>query len=254
MFHKRQAIRCYTLLTFGRLELVTADGVAVDSIRPRGLALLALVAASWKSGLHRARALSMLWPEATDAHARNSLRQLLFHLRSTIGTELFLRDQRALKLNVRCCDSDVLVFEQLLARGRLSEACAHYDGEFLDGFSLPDHDEFSTFVERRRESLEHARRDALRALARGAEQHGAHGVAVEWWRMLSAADPLDPVSAVHQATALERAGRITEAYSSLKAHSLRVERELGVQPTHSVRRMMEQMTNRIGESVVGGSD
>ncbi len=252
VFHKPLLPRRYILFCFGRLELVTADGAVVADVRPRGLALLALVAASGKNGLHRARAMSMLWPESTEAHARNSLRQLLFHLRSTLGAELFTRDQRALKLNTLCCDSDVLVFEQLIARGGLGEACARYDGGFLDGFSLPDHEEFSTYVERKRDELEHIRRDALRALARGAEQQGAHSVAVEWWRMLATADPLDPVSAMHQATALERAGRITEAYSSLKAHSIRVQRELGVQPTQSVRTMMERIVGGIGESVVGG--
>lgn len=252
MFHKPLFLRRYILVCFGRLELVTADrGVVVADVRPRALALLALVAASGKNGLPRSRALSMLWPEATDAHARNSLRQLLFHLRSTLSAELFTHDQRALKLNVLCCDSDVHVFEQMLARGRLSEACAHYDGSFLDGFSLAEHDEFSTFVERKRDELEHMRRGALRALARGAEQQGAHGIAVEWWHLLAVADPLDPVSAVHQATALERAGRITEAYSSLKTHAMRVERELGVQPTQSVRKMMERIMGGIRESVVG---
>lgn len=250
MFHKPPLPPRYNLTTFGCLELRLDTGVPIEYVRPRGLALLAVVAASGKHGLPRTHALAVFWPEATDAHARNSLRQLLFHLRSTIGADVFTREQRALRLNPLRISTDVQLFEALLAKGSLAEACARYDGPFLDGFDLPDHEEFSMFVERRREDLELRRRDGLRALARHAEHAAEFGIAAEWWRALAATDPVDPVAAVHLATTLQRAGRTTEAYATLQVHATRVAKDLGVEPTQTVRSLMTVLEGSIPRSVV----
>jgi DNA-binding SARP family transcriptional activator len=250
MFHKPPLPPRYILTTFGCLELRLDTGITIEHVRPRGLAMLAVVAASGKHGLPRAHALAVFWPEATDAHARNSLRQLLFHLRSTIGADLFTREQRALRLNPLRISTDVQQFEASLAKGMLADACARYDGPFLDGFDLPDHEEFSMFVERRRHDLELRHRDGLRALARHAEHAAEFGIAAEWWRALAAADPVDPVAAVHLATALQRTGRITEAYATLQVHATRLAKELGVEPTQTVRALMRELGGRIPWSVV----
>lgn len=250
MFHKAPPLPRYNLSTLGCLELRLDTGDAIEHVRPRGLALLAVVSASGRHGLPRSHALSIFWPEATEAHARNSLRQLLFHLRVSIGGDLLTREQRVLRLNPLRIAADVPQFEASLSKGLLAEACARYDGPFLDGFDMPDHEEFSMFVERRRTELEGRYRDALRALARHAEHAAEFGIAAVWWRALTTADPVDPVAAVHLATSLKQAGRLTEAYAMLQAHAKQVAKELGVEPTHTVRSMLRELEDGIPGSVV----
>ena len=70
------------LLTFGGLALESDGAAAAPRLKPPRLALLAVLAAHGERGCTRERLIGMFWPDVDEEHARHSLRQALYALRS----------------------------------------------------------------------------------------------------------------------------------------------------------------------------
>ena len=97
------------------------------------LALLALragreVERSWLAGI--------LWPDSTDERALSALRTTLKDLRRALGTEAWRLQGGpggTLRLDLSDANFDAASFDQLIAKGHLSEALELYRGELLEG-------------------------------------------------------------------------------------------------------------------------
>ena len=175
------------------------------------LALLAYLAVEAGRPHRRDALIGLLWPDSPQTAARNSLRQALTILRQAIGDPaanppyLFI-SRSALQLNQ---DAgywlDVTAFTGLLAASerhrhrrvesckacarRLQQAVDLYQGDFLDGFFLPDSDPFEEWALLTRESLRLQMMAALGQLARYHEGRGRYRPALAFARRQLTMDP-----------------------------------------------------------------
>jgi len=140
------------LRAFGGLWI---DNLGADSDagpRPRPLALLAILAIAGEKGASRDGVLGVLWPEAEEERARQSLSQAIYSLKRDLGIDVAASGAR-LKLDEQQLSSDVADFKAAVATKNWPAAAALYTGPFLDGFYLADAPEFERWTESERASL-----------------------------------------------------------------------------------------------------
>ncbi|MBI1260004.1 MAG: AAA family ATPase [Chloroflexi bacterium] len=142
----------------------------------------------------------LLWPDASEANARNSLRQFLYQLRQALpNVDHYLSSDA----NVLCWHSnddqsiDVQQFEMALAqaaageqsgdwgnvRTRLNEALSIYRGELLPGC-------YDDWITPQRERLQDEYRRAYQKLVRILEEQRDYGAALQAAQALLRLDPL----------------------------------------------------------------
>lgn len=239
-----------------RLDLDGADA-PLASVRPRILALLALLASHGSLGLSRDKLLAYLWPESDNSHARNSLKQALFSLRRVLGDQAVNSASGVLRLAATSVEVDAWQFEWALSRGDAADAVTLYQGPFLDGFYASRLHEFERWVDAERHRLGGRYVDALRGLARNAEARGDATGAVMWWRRLAEAEPLSSATAVALMRALIAAGDPAGAVQHAREHTKLVRRELELpveEPVSAMVRSLQMAAVGTGAPMPMGED
>lgn len=219
----------YRLRTFGTLALAGPEGdtlLGKHGHQHRRLALLAVLAAAGEQGRSRDKLLLLFWPDATQSHARHSLEQLLYAIRSSIDEAVFA-GVNPVRLNPVVVRSDVREFHSALERGDLERAVEEYRGPFLDGFYLSDAPAFEQWLDAERARLERAYCAALEQLAQRAQAAQDHATAVRWWRKLAETDPVSSKSATGLMRALMDAGDHAAALQYAQRYEALVAQELG---------------------------
>ncbi|HEY3254512.1 MAG TPA: BTAD domain-containing putative transcriptional regulator, partial [Polyangiaceae bacterium] len=225
---KPHAAHRYRLRTFGTLALASPEDdtlLGKHGHQHRRLALLAVLAAAGEEGRSRDQLLLLFWPDATQSHARHSLEQLLYAIRSSTDEDVFA-GVNPVRLNPDVVSSDVGEFQGALERGDLEGAVGEYRGPFLDGFYLSDAPEFEQWLDTERARLERSYSGALERLAQSAEAAQDHATAVRWWRKLAETDPVSSKNATGLIRALMNAGdhaaalQHAERYEAVVAHEL----------------------------------
>lgn len=225
----------FRLQTLGALAIRGPDGpVASSAARRRSLALLALATSSGPSGISSERVIGFLWPEFDSERARNNLKQVVFSLRASLGSSVFVRDAQGLRANEEVLAVDLWEFERCVAAGQLEEAVALYTGEFLEGFHLPDLEDFARWIESERIRVRHVYLDALEKLAAGTADAGQ---AIRWWRLLTRADRLSDRYAEGLIRALADSGDVAGAIQTARMHETLVRQELELEPGESLRQL-----------------
>lgn len=225
------------LITLGGLRL-ERDGVAVsDKMRPRRLALLAILAASGPNGLSREAVLAILWSESSPERARHSLAQEVYALRREVDAAI-IPPGPTLRLDAAYVTSDIADVRAAIDEGNSTAVDALYGGPFLDGFYLSDAPDFERWVDDERASI---RRDVIAALERSAlEREGDNGASsMAIWERLVRLDPLCGRFAAGLMRATARSGDRARALAAGQSHIRFVERELGVQADDVVLKLME---------------
>ena len=159
--------------------------------QPRRLAILAIMARGGHRGAPRGKLLSLLWPDADEDQGRRVVTQALYALRRDLGRDDAILGTQDLRLNRHVVWSDVDEFDTALLEGDIARAVSVYVAPFLDGFRLATAPEFERWADDERGLLQHRLFVAVESLARAAEERGALGEAVSWWRRRAAADPLN---------------------------------------------------------------
>jgi DNA-binding SARP family transcriptional activator/tetratricopeptide (TPR) repeat protein len=218
------------LHTMGGLWIEEGDGSKNPNVRPRRLALLAVLAAAGRQGVSRDRAMTILWPEQSEERARHALSQTLYKLRLDLGVDVVVADPLRLRLDPERIASDLGDFRDFAARKVWREAIELYAGPFLDGFLLDDAPEFDRWAEVARHDLAESARAALRSLAQATAAAGDAEGAAGYWRRLTALDPLDGQLALSYMEALVAAGQRFRAVAHARAHEALVREELGAAP------------------------
>ena len=225
------------LLTFGGLGITPDDGGAAPRLRPPRLALLAVLAAAGDRGVSRDRLASLFWPDADDGRAAHSLRQARYALRQDLGCEVVRTAGSTFVLDEALMSSDVAEFRAALAAGDRARAVALGAEPFLDGFYLPGASAFERWAEEERAHLSASVTAALLFLAAEAAKSGDRDAAVDWWRQLTARDPLSGRFAVGYLKALAARGDRAEGLAFARLHEATVRRELETDPDPEVRRI-----------------
>ena len=231
------------------LELRTFGGLSIEAngtpwtgapAQRKTLALLALLAGHPR-GLSRDKLIAYLWPETDATHGRNLLRQGCYALRRDLHEDNLFLGSTELRLNPAALTSDVQAFEDALQRGDLAQAIDLHAGPFLDGFYLSESNEFERWVEAERGRLTKRVCAALETLATEAAAQGDHRAAAEWWRRLTALDPLNSQAALGLMTALVAAGESAAAIKHARAHEAFLQEEMGTAPDAAVLALVKQL-------------
>ncbi|MGH7346733.1 MAG: ATP-binding protein, partial [Candidatus Rokuibacteriota bacterium] len=226
----------------GRLNLVlfgsfraTIGARTVSLPLKKAQALLGFLALAPGQRHARERLATLLWGDAGDEHARNSLRQTLFAIRAALGrsSSLYLGgDPATVWLVPGAIDVDVLAFERFIAEDTddaLARAAALYHGDLLDGLPV-EADAFDEWLAPARQRLRHA---ATTALAKLLERQGAAGsieAAIATSTRLLSIDPLQEVAHRAVIQMYARTGRRAEAIRQYQAFVDLLRRELQTEP------------------------
>jgi DNA-binding SARP family transcriptional activator/tetratricopeptide (TPR) repeat protein len=236
----------FTLVTLGRLTLLSPSGEESESLAKRRvkLALLAVLATA-KRPLSRCTLAEMFWGEQDEARARHSLSDALSHLRRELGrraivshgAEVMLAPDAPLVL-------DANRFADAVEEKAYTRAAALYAGPFLDGVDIEAGPSFEQWVMRERRRLETA------FLQVCAQQCLAHARAREWdecgalaARWLETA-PLSADAALYRLNALKAPGTyeaIQRALDEFDHLTARLSREFELPPEKPVVQLAEAM-------------
>jgi DNA-binding SARP family transcriptional activator len=232
----------FRLRTFGGLSL-ESDGVRIAELNSqrKALALLAVLARSREAGIGREKLMVLLWADSDMDRARGALKQMLHGIRRQLDAPDVVTGTSELSLDRELLSSDVGDFTDAIARGDLEEAVRLYRGPFLDAVHVDRAPEFSRWQDAERAELAHEYLDALERLARAADESGNRDEAVNWWRQLSAADPLQSRGAVGLMRSLEAAGDRAGALRVSEQHQTLLRDELGAKPDADVAALAERL-------------
>lgn len=153
----------FRLHTLGELSLranrggegAAADGAGREVMGPaKGLAVLALLAATPGHSVGRSYLADLLWPEASRSRARASLRQAIYYLRQQAGQDLLRTDGDRLELREDRLEVDLWELERAAAEGRREDVIQLHRGPFVPGVPGAVSGEFRAWVRHVRERLD----------------------------------------------------------------------------------------------------
>jgi len=237
------------LLTLGRLGFQGEGAEAAGELlrQPKRAAVLLFVLLSRGGGFTtREEIMSLFWPEADNARARNSLRQTLSFLRDALGEHVILnRGSSAVGVAPGSLACDALAFEALLGEGRREEALGLYRGELLPDFHVAGGDAFGAWLSRRRRHLQGRAAKAAWDVSVGHETLGQAAAAAFWGKRALSLSPFSESEVQRLLRLLDRLGDwagALRAYNGLRTH---LAREFGTTPAADTTRIMEELRRRM---------
>jgi WD40 repeat protein/DNA-binding SARP family transcriptional activator len=248
-----------TLRFFGSYR-VTLDGEPVTAFESDKVrALLAYLAVKADRPHRREKLVRLLWPDWPERSARQNLSRALYELRSVIGDRE--ADQPFLAVTRQTIQFepddrssvDVATFARLIVechqhdhprpetcdpcRERLEEAVALYEGDFLEGFSLPDSAPFEDWMRTTRERLREQALEALHCLSAGYEAHERMDDALAQARRAVELDPCWEKCQRDLMRLLALSGQATAALAQYERFQLTLEAELGGAPSEETQEL-----------------
>ncbi|WP_051303888.1 BTAD domain-containing putative transcriptional regulator, partial [Calidithermus chliarophilus] len=183
----------------------------------------------------RSRLAGLLWPEGSDASARNNLRQTLFNLRRFEG--LFSgSDPLGLGPGV---ESDVAELQSQVTSGQGQGL--EWQGQLLEGYDYDDCPEFEEWLLHERERLRELRREALGLLCERLEREGKLAEALSWAQKLLEADPISEASHRRVMRLHYLLGDRAAALRAYQRCAEVLQRELGVRPLEETVALAEEI-------------
>jgi DNA-binding SARP family transcriptional activator/tetratricopeptide (TPR) repeat protein len=238
-----------TLLGGFRARLDPVAPLALPTRKAR--ALLAYLALPLGSAHPRDKLASLLWGSTAETTARTSLRQTLYALRKCLRAadpQPLSLDGEAVALDPDAVMVDVHEFERCAAEASpsaLAQAAALYQGDFLDGFAIPE-PPFEDWLLAHRERL---REVALRSLAGLLAHERATGVIDSAVRTALRLLELDPLQeSVHRAL-MELYVETARRGSALRQYQLCVatlQRELRTEPEAETKALYQEILRHRG--------
>ena len=229
---------------FGSFRVVL-DGAPLSAFESDKVrALLAYLAVEAGHAHRREKLAELLWPEHSAGRARGNLSQALYNLRTILGDRhaeaqpTLSVTPETIQLNPACgCWLDVFEFTRLIetcnqhphpllftcptCQERFQQAVALYQGDFLDGFFLPDSTAYEEWILVNRERYRQNAQRALAALAACNERQGRTQEALQAARRLAELDPFDDGACQQLLRLLAACGQRSEALARVRKLPLR---------------------------------
>jgi len=229
----------------------TATGFDSDKVR----ALFAYLAVESDRPHRREKLAGLLWPDFPERSARTSLRSALANLRRVIGDQEadppFLQITRQTIQVNQASDHelDVRTFSSLVEGEvghppdilELENAVTCYQGDFLEGFSLPDSAPFEEWHLNTREALRGQALRALHHLAAYHQEQGAYEQALLFARRQVELDPFQEAAHQQVIWSLALSGQRNEALAHYEGYRSLLETDLGVTPLEQTQAMYAQL-------------
>jgi DNA-binding SARP family transcriptional activator len=234
------------LRTLGSCDLSAPDRPEAAAVltQPKRFALLVYLATATPRGfVRRDTLLALFWPETDQVHGRQVLRQTVYLLRQSLGTDAIAsRGDEEIAVNTDALRCDVGLFEEALAAGRTADALESYRGDFLAGLHVPDASQaLAEWIEGERRRLRALATGGAWALAKGEEQGGNGAGASHWARRAVALDPDDEHGVKDLMLLLARVGDRAGALRAYAEYTRRAREELDAEPGPELRQLAESL-------------
>ncbi|MFL9965697.1 alpha/beta fold hydrolase [Paraburkholderia sediminicola] len=227
----------FSVRTLGFPEIRRDDRLCQLALR-KGLALLVYLAEA-KGAVGRDVFAAMLWPEDCEEVVRARLRRLLHRLQLTLGDGVLTTDRSTIRWSAATnLQVDSQLFEQACDRGEFEQACRHYPGDFLEGFSPGDCPQFDEWAFFRREALRGRAIQALERVVHDKKAAGDYAAAAAHAGRLVGFDPFSEVYGRHLIRNLLLAGDRATAQRHLEALTQRLRDEFNVAPEAETRALL----------------
>ena len=224
--------------TFGGLQ-ACADIGELDWLLTQRTRAALLVYLAVERRVSRESLTAVFWPESDAENARHALRQSLYHLRKTLGSDWI--DSRAHELVVSdVVRTDAGDFAQALERGDTESAVHLYRGPFLDGVHLADLQAWESWVDGRRAQYARSFRKACRVLLEAKLAAGDSAGAIEIAERWAARDPSDDEAQHRFIETLGAAGERAEAIRQYETYARMLEPD-GLEPSDETRELAERL-------------
>lgn len=234
----------------GPVDLIRDESVRVASVltQPKRVALLAYIALAHPRGLHRRdELLAMFWPELSEDGARAALRQALFFLRRSLGSEVISNrgadevgiDRELLRIDVEEVEATL----HAAGAGPSANPELSLDAEaalealalrpLLNGFHVAGLPDFDRWLEGERLRLRELAQESASRLAAAAAETGEADAAARSLALALRLDPFD-TDAANQSVALRlRCGDQAGAELLWREFEARYHAEIGETPTRT---------------------
>jgi DNA-binding SARP family transcriptional activator len=135
------------LHTLGTLD-VTIDGAAApaDLLWKKNIGLLLYLARAPKHRCTREQVIGLLWPDKDDGAARQSMREALRALRHYVGDDRLDSTGDVIQLRDGAVELDTERLEQLVKQREWAQTTPLINGEFVEGFKIPDASGFEDWL------------------------------------------------------------------------------------------------------------
>jgi DNA-binding SARP family transcriptional activator len=226
---------------FGPLQLlVNGQPPDAELLWRKNLALLVYLARSPRHARTREHLVGLLWADKPEAAARHSLREAIRVVRRAVGDDRLITEQDQVRLAAEAVRFDVDELGRHADAGEWEEAARLVQGEFLEGFAVPDAPEFEDWLAAERLTWRRRGVEVLitltRTRARRGDAAGAAQVALRAVELEPSSDAA--VRAAMEALAL--AGDRAAALECFERLSDRL-RESGIQPEAATRTLAERV-------------
>ncbi len=218
-----------TYLTLLGRPQIEHDGIRVALPGERRGQLLALLALR-RGWVARSELAAVLWPGHRGELAATNLRKALHLARALPGTGSLEVQPGLVRLHVA---TDVQDVQAAHREGRIADALGRCRGELLDGLEDASNPAWTAWLDAER--AEHARRWHELTRIRLRQLHSEPGDAAALARRLLDADPLDEDAVVALLTAQRELGQFDEQREAYHSFVVRLEEELGIEPSLRVR-------------------
>lgn len=212
----------------------------------KAVALLCYLAVTARTHFRVALA-TRFWSTLPEADARMNLRHVLANLRQLVGSHLVItRDTIAFNREAPYV-LDVEQFEILLQQAgpgdidQLREAMSYYRGDFLEGFSLRDADEFDEWMVAEGERLHQRALHALHVLATYYTARHNYSAAIDYATRLLRLEPWREETHRQLMLLLAESGQTGAALQQYDACYRILETELGVEPDRATTALRDQI-------------
>src|SRR5690606_2991068 len=226
------------LTTLGGLRMFGGDA-ELEGLPAQPLRAALFVYLAVERRVSRASLLAVFWPERDEAHARQSLRQGLYHLRKLLGEDWLHARAQELRIG-RGVHTDVHAFTAALERGDAEAAARLYTGPFLDGVHLADLEAWESWVHGRRTLYARAFRKASRAWLDACRAAGDLAGAIEAAQCWVKPDPFDDEAQHRLIEALAAAGERAEAIRQYETYARLLEPD-GLRPLDETVALVERV-------------
>jgi DNA-binding SARP family transcriptional activator len=225
------------------------SAVGFDSDKVR--ALLAYLAVEADRPVRREKLAGLLWPDFSESSARTNLRQALANLRRVLADQkaeppFLLPTHQTIQFNKSSSYTlDASSFTSLATADQknaleaevLEKAVALYQGEFLQGFSIPDAAAFEEWALVTRESLQRLALRVLHRLAGYYEEQAAYEQALRYAYRQLELDSYQEDAHQQIMRLLAHAGQRNEALAHYEDYRQLLQDELGVAPLEPTQTM-----------------
>ena len=236
------------LALLGRPQIFLNDEPISDLKSQKAQALIFYLAVTGQEH-SREELAGLLWPDKTEARARNNLRVEVARLRAFLDEHLDIqRRTLAMKPNGQIV-CDVTEFLAIVDNGQptlreLQTAVDLYRGDFLEDFNLHDADLFEEWAQERRAYLHDQVLDALYRMTEYHSQEKQYRAGIDTARRLLILEPWLEKAQRQLMWLLAKSGDRVAALAQYESCCQLLDEELGVEPEAETRQLYEQIKSR----------